>query len=152
MADEYILRASAEEARMATAAPQGGTVGEGAVLAGKVRGQDLTVLGAVEGELQLEGRLHVGKSGRVAARVRATDVVVEGEIEGDVRASSLTLGETARARGTFVAKRLVVKEGALLEGSINPASAALEPPKAPAEEPGEEETAPEETEEPDEDE
>ena len=41
---------------MATS-PTGGMVGEGAVLSGKVRGQDLTVLGVVEGELHLEGRL-----------------------------------------------------------------------------------------------
>lgn len=107
--------------------PAGGMVGEGAVLSGKVRGRDLTVLGVVEGELHLEGRLAVGAGGRVAARVRADEVVVDGQIEGDVRAASLTLGETARARGTFRAKRLVVKEGAVVEGAINPGAAEDEP-------------------------
>jgi cytoskeletal protein CcmA (bactofilin family) len=101
-------------------AAKGGVLGAGASLIGKIRGQDLKVLGSLEGELHLEGTLHVGPQGRVAARVRAGAVVVEGEIEGDVRAASLTLGETARARGTFVAKRLLVKEGAVVEGSINP--------------------------------
>jgi cytoskeletal protein CcmA (bactofilin family) len=116
-----------------------GVVGEGAVLNGKVKGQDLTVLGVLEGEVQLEGRLQVGPTGRVAARVRAKEVLVDGEIEGEVKTASLTLGESARARGTFLAKRLVVKEGALVEGSINPGTlgqeAAIEPvasPSAPA--------------------
>ena len=105
-----------------TSAPQDGTVGEGAVLAGKVKGQNLSVLGSLEGEVHLEGRLSVGPKGRVSARVRAAEVLVEGEIEGDVRTESLTLAETAKARGTFVAKRLVVKEGAVVEGAVNPSS------------------------------
>ena len=115
-----------------TNAPQGGIVGEGAVLAGKVKGQNLSVLGTLEGEVHLEGRLSVGAKGRVAARVRANEVLVEGEIEGDVRADSLTFAETAKARGTFIAKRLVVKEGALVEGAVNPVGASTEPAAAAA--------------------
>jgi cytoskeletal protein CcmA (bactofilin family) len=79
-------------------------------------------MGTVEGELNLEGRLHVGPSGRVSAKVRAGEVVVEGQIEGDVSATALTLTESAKARGTFVAKRLVVKEGATVEGAFNPST------------------------------
>ncbi|HEY6548883.1 MAG TPA: polymer-forming cytoskeletal protein [Vicinamibacteria bacterium] len=118
----------------ANPAATAGVVGEGAVLNGKVKGHDLTVFGVLEGELLLEGRLLVGPNGRVAARVRAKEVQVDGAIEGEVNAASLILGETARARGTFVAKRLVVKEGALVEGSINPGTdAAVEPvPASPA--------------------
>jgi len=127
MADEYILEGFGQEAGMATtSAAQGGVVGEGAVLSGKVKGQSLSVLGALEGEVVLEGRLSVGPKGRVSARVRAAEVFVEGEIDGDVRATSLTLAETARARGTFVAKRLVVKEGAVVQGAINPAAPGAE--------------------------
>jgi cytoskeletal protein CcmA (bactofilin family) len=115
---------------MAGAAAQGGVLGEGAFLSGTVRGQDLKVLGRFEGELHLEGKLHVGPKGQVAARVRAAEVVVEGEIQGEVRAGALTLAETARARGTFVAKRLLVKEGATVEGAFNP-TPAPEPAPSP---------------------
>ena len=134
MADEYILVGFGQEADMATTtgAPQGGIVGEGAVLSGKVKGQNLSVLGTLEGEVTLSGRLSVGAQGKVAARVLAVEVVVEGAIEGDVRADSLTFAETAKAKGTFVAKRLVVKEGAVVEGAINPAGSSPEPaPPAP---------------------
>ena len=99
-------------------------MGEGAVLAGKVKGQNLSVLGRLEGEVHIEGRLMVGPQGRVSARVRAAEVIVEGEIEGDVNTDSLILAETAKARGTFVAKRLVVKEGAVVEGAVNPGRTA----------------------------
>jgi cytoskeletal protein CcmA (bactofilin family) len=105
-------------------------VGEGTVVTGKVKGKDLTVLGVVEGEVQLEGRLLVGKGGRVKASVRAGEVEAEGELEGDVRAASLTLSETAKARGTFVAKRLVVKEGARVEGAFNPSEPTPAAPHA----------------------
>ena len=112
---------------MATAAaPQAATIGEGAAFTGKVRGHSLTVLGTVEGEMQLEGRLHVGVSGKVNAKVRASEVVVEGQIDGEVTAAALTLTETARARGTFVAKRLVVREGATVEGAFNPGTPGSE--------------------------
>jgi cytoskeletal protein CcmA (bactofilin family) len=116
---------------MAASAPQGGMVGEGTVVVGKVKGKDLTVLGTVEGEVQLEGKLHVGKGGRVKASVRAQEVEAEGEIEGEVHAGALTLTETAQVRGTFVAKRLVVKEGARVEGAVNP-TGPVGAPGAPA--------------------
>jgi cytoskeletal protein CcmA (bactofilin family) len=137
MADQYILEGFGRRQRMAaTSAAQGGVVGEGAVLSGKVKGESLSVLGALEGEVHLEGRLTVGPKGRVTARVRASEVLVEGEIDGEVRTAALTLTETAKAKGTFVAKRLIVKEGALVEGNINPSAPAAEAtaarPEAPA--------------------
>jgi cytoskeletal protein CcmA (bactofilin family) len=75
----------------------------------------------------------VGPKGQAKASVRAATVEVEGEIEGDVRCDSLSLMPTARVRGTLTAKRLAVQEGALVEGSINPASTQKpDPPPAPA--------------------
>ncbi len=97
-------------------------VGQDAQFSGRFTGQDLEVLGQLEGEVEVKGRLRIGKQGRVKAKVKAAVTEIEGEFEGDVRSDSLTLTETAKARGTFVAKGLNVREGALLEGSINPGS------------------------------
>ena len=114
-------------------------VGEDARITGRFNGQDLVVFGQLEGEVELKGRLRVGKQGRVKAKVKAAATEIEGDFEGEVRTDALTLTETARARGTFVAKRLDVREGAVLEGSVNPAGSAAAgstaPPK-PAPEPG----------------
>jgi cytoskeletal protein CcmA (bactofilin family) len=108
-------------------------VGEDAQLTGRFGGQDLDVLGRLEGDVEVKGRLRIGKKGRVNAKVKAAVVEIEGEFEGEVRADALTLTETAKARGTFIAKRLNVREGAVLEGAINPASAApAATPSAPA--------------------
>jgi cytoskeletal protein CcmA (bactofilin family) len=122
-------------------ATQGAVVGEDAQFSGRFGGQDLTVLGRLEGDVELKGRLLVGKQGRVKAKVKAAATEIQGEFEGEVRTDALILTETARARGTFVAKRMSVREGAVLEGSVNPsgggggataASAAPAAPPAPA--------------------
>ena len=102
---------------------------------GTISGQDLAVLGQFEGELRLAGVLRTGGSSRVKAIVKAKAVEIEGEFEGEVRAESLRLAPTARARGTFVAKRLVIEEGAVFHGAVNrepptPAAAAI--PDVPA--------------------
>lgn len=99
-------------------------VGEDAQVSGRWSGQDLTVFGRLEGDVDLKGRLRIGKEGRVKAKVKAAAAEIEGDFEGEIRTDALTLLETAKARGTFVAKRLTVREGAVLEGSINPTSAA----------------------------
>ena len=98
---------------------------------GTIAGQDLAVLGQFEGELRLAGQLRTGGASRVKAVVKAKAVEIEGEFEGEVRAESLRLSPTARARGTFVAKRLVIEEGAVFHGAVNreqPGPAIPEPP------------------------
>jgi cytoskeletal protein CcmA (bactofilin family) len=106
-------------------------VGEDAQFSGRFSGHDLDVLGRLEGEVEIKGRLRVGKKGRVKAKVKAAVAEIDGEFEGELRADALTLTETARAKGTFVAKRLNVREGAVLEGAINP-NAPAAPIPAPA--------------------
>ncbi len=110
-------------------------VGEDAQFSGRVSGQDLDVLGRLEGEVEIKGRLRIGKQGRVKAKVKAAVVEIEGEFEGELQTDALTLAETAKARGIFLAKRLNVREGAVLEGAINPASAATAHPPASAQAP-----------------
>jgi cytoskeletal protein CcmA (bactofilin family) len=87
-------------------------------VSGKMSGHDLVLSGSLEGELTLTGRLHAVAGSRVRARVRADVVEIEGEFEGEVRAGRLRVSATARARGVFVAERLSIEEGALLEGDV----------------------------------
>jgi cytoskeletal protein CcmA (bactofilin family) len=98
---------------------------------GTIAGQDLAVLGQFEGELHLSGQLRTGGSSRVKAVVKAKSVEIEGEFEGEVRAESLRLAPTARARGTFVAKRLVIEEGAVFHGAVNREQPAAPTPTLP---------------------
>jgi cytoskeletal protein CcmA (bactofilin family) len=92
----------------------------GSALSGRVSGQELDVLGAFDGELELSGRVRLAAGSKVKARVRADLVEIEGDFEGEVRAKTLRVGEGAHARGLFFADRIAVVEGALLEGGVNP--------------------------------
>lgn len=118
---------------MAEPVKETAVIGEEASFSGTFKGQDLVLLGRLDGEVEVRGRLRVGPKGSARATVRAVLVEVEGQIEGEIRCESLSLLPTARVRGTFVAKRLAVQEGAIVEGSINPTSGrAAEPPPVPA--------------------
>jgi cytoskeletal protein CcmA (bactofilin family) len=135
---------------MVEAAKNMAVIGEEASFSGLFKGHDLVVLGRFDGQIEIGGRLRVGPKGHAKANVRAAAVEVEGEIEGDVRCESMSLLPTARVRGVLSSKRLAVQEGALVEGSINPASARqAEPaprtpaPPAPAAPPAPGETKPE---------
>jgi cytoskeletal protein CcmA (bactofilin family) len=105
-------------------------IGEDASFSGRFVGKDLLLLGKLEGDIELRGRLHLGPKGHARANVRAATVEVEGELNGEIRADALSLLPTARVRGTILAKRLSVQEGAVVEGSINPGSARHAEPSA----------------------
>ena len=103
----------------------------GSAISGRVSGQDVDVHGAFDGELELSGRVRLAAGCNVKARVRADLVEIEGDFEGEVRAKTLRVGPSARARGRFFSDRLAVAEGAMLEGGVNPP----EPPAAAVREP-----------------
>lgn len=88
-------------------------------LEGRLQGKDVRVLGAFRGEIVLTGRLHVGESARVDARVQADTAEIAGEYRGELRARSLVLLEKARVTGTLVAETLAVRDGALLDATVN---------------------------------
>lgn len=107
-------------------------LGEDASLSGRINGQDLTILGAFDGELKLTGRLRIGPNARVKAALSADSVEVEGRFEGEIRSKRLSFAPTAQARGLFLADHLAVRDGALVEGTFNLAteSDARRAPKA----------------------
>jgi cytoskeletal protein CcmA (bactofilin family) len=92
---------------------------EDASLAGRISGQDLTVLGGFEGEINVRGRLRIGPNAKVNAKVKAESVELEGQFEGEIRTKTLTVAPSARARGLFLADRLAIREGAVVEGAFN---------------------------------
>ena len=105
---------------MPTPSPETDTavVARHASLTGRVSGHDLVILGSLEGDLNLSGRLQTAAGSRLRARVQAAVVELEGDFEGEVRASTLRVSASARARGVFVAERLAIQEGAVVEGSV----------------------------------
>lgn len=97
-----------------------GYVGQGTVLNGEMNFQAmLRVDGHLTGRITSEnGTLVVGSTGRVDANVIVHAAVVNGTINGDIIATEkIELGRTAQVIGNIQSPRLIMEDGAILEGS-----------------------------------
>jgi cytoskeletal protein CcmA (bactofilin family) len=86
---------------------------------GTLKGKDAQVLGKFRGQIELTGRLVMGEGSRVDARVVADAVEVAGEFKGELKARSLSVMERGRVEGSVDTQRLAMRDGALLNGSVN---------------------------------
>lgn len=86
---------------------------------------DLRVEGTVTGTLACDGVLYVASGAEVDADVTATDTIVEGTIQGSVTCSGrLEIRSTGVVRATVQTHRLIIHEGAILEGRLEMAEPA----------------------------
>ena len=96
-----------------------GYVGNGTVLTGETSFQAmLRVDGHLTGRITSEsGTLIVGATGRVDANIAVASAVINGVVNGDIVATEkLEFGRTARVVGNIQTPRLVMDDGAILEG------------------------------------
>lgn len=94
-------------------------IAPGSEVSGRVVVGDLALLGRFKGDVQAEGSVRIGAEAQVEAQVQATNVQVSGRFEGQIRATVLTFGQGARARGTFFCERLLLSDGAVVDGAFN---------------------------------
>jgi cytoskeletal protein CcmA (bactofilin family) len=96
-----------------------GFVGHGTTLTGDTNFQMmLRVDGHLTGTVSSEGgTLLVGTQGQVDANISVATAMINGVVNGDIIASEkIQLGRTAKVIGNIQAPRLVLEDGALLEG------------------------------------
>lgn len=96
---------------------------------------DATILGGVEGSVDVTGNLRIGPQGGVHGRVQAGALALEGQIDGDVRCEgnveldgrvegdvicgeTIAIGAGANVVGTVYAKAIAVSEGATYRGHV----------------------------------
>jgi len=99
-----------------------GFVGHGTVLTGETNFQAmLRVDGVLQGTVSSDaGTLIVGSNGQVDANVAVASATVNGTVNGDIVATEkLHLGRTARVVGNVQTPKIVIEEGAILEGSCS---------------------------------
>lgn len=97
-----------------------GYVGNGTTLTGETSFQAmLRIDGHLTGRVTSEtGTLVIGASGQVDANIAVAAAVINGTVNGDIVASEkLQLGRTARVIGNVQTPRLVLEDGAILEGN-----------------------------------
>ena len=118
-------RAISESDSMARDIKEGrlsGFVGHGTTLTGETEFHAmLRVDGHLIGTVASEsGTLIIGTNGQVDANIMVAAAMINGTVNGDIVASEkLQLGRTARVMGNIHSPRLIVEEGAILEGSCS---------------------------------
>jgi cytoskeletal protein CcmA (bactofilin family) len=76
--------------------------------------------GKVEGKITTKGRLTIGKGAQVVGESSVAQAVIEGTLNGNLTASErVELASSARVTGDIRAPRLVVGEGAVLQGNVS---------------------------------
>jgi len=107
-------------------------IGKSIVFKGELTGdEDLEIEGSIEGRIDLpKGQLTIGAHGRVKAEISAKAVVIVGKVTGNVQASErLEVQSTGVVEGDLRAPRLLIQEGAVVNGAIEMGAQAAAPKK-----------------------
>lgn len=102
-------------------------IGKSITIKGDLSGnEDLQIDGNVEGRIDLpNNQLTIGAEGRVKAEVHAKSVIVIGHVTGNLSAADrIHVEATGIVDGDVKAPRLVIQEGAMLNGAVEMGSAA----------------------------
>jgi cytoskeletal protein CcmA (bactofilin family) len=97
-------------------------IGKSITIKGDLTGnEDIVVEGTVEGKVDLpNNQLTVGANGTAKAEITAKTIVVIGKVAGNVHGTErVEIQATGVVEGDVSAPRLVVAEGAVLNGSIH---------------------------------
>ncbi len=111
-------------------------IGKSISIKGDVSGDEDTVIeGRVEGRIELKNHhLTVGPNGDVKGEISAKQVTVVGKVTGNISATErIELSDSGRVDGDLVSPRLLVQEGAALNGSVamQRSASAAQPGQAP---------------------
>jgi cytoskeletal protein CcmA (bactofilin family) len=111
------------------------SLGKSIVFKGDLSGdEDLEIEGKVEGTVKLPShQVTIGAHGKVTAQVEAKNVVVIGHVAGNVTAGErVEVQATGVVDGDIQAPRLLIQEGAVVNGSIKMGGAPAAKASAPA--------------------
>ena len=89
---------------------------------------NLQINGQFQGELDAKGHLSIGEKAEVRANLRGEAIAIGGSVIGNVTAASLVeLLATARVSGKITSPKLIVHEGAVLQGNVDMNGATSDP-------------------------
>lgn len=95
-------------------------LGPGINWRGNLRGTGgIRIEGTFEGEIQIQGMIVVGETGRVTCmNLRANTVIVAGTVRGNITAEKLEIRSTGRVWGDVSVVGFSTEEGAFLRGQV----------------------------------
>jgi cytoskeletal protein CcmA (bactofilin family) len=95
--------------------------GKNLMIKGRVSGNgDIIILGGLDGEFDLQGRVKVAQSAKIKGEVKADVISVNGSVQGSLAAKErIHLDKTARIEGQMTTPKLSISEGASFDGEIS---------------------------------
>lgn len=96
-------------------------IAEGTVIDGEFRtAANVRIDGTIKGDVHCDGKLIMGKKGGVKGNIVAGFGTIEGHFEGDiVTKDTLHLYPTANVTGKFKSSKIIVDEGAVMNGECH---------------------------------
>ena len=86
----------------------------------------LRIDGEFSGEIDIDGELILGESGRIIGNIKARQALLAGKVEGNVTCrASVHVTHSASLLGNVIATALIVDEGAVFNGNCQMSSTAL---------------------------
>ena len=94
-------------------------ISDGTTVEGTLRAKDdIRISGRILGSLIVDGKAIIAAGGNVDGDVKAADADVAGRVKGEIAVKGrLVLKSTAHVEGTVRTTRLIVEEGAVMEGN-----------------------------------
>ena len=99
-------------------------IGHGVAIEGRITSaQDLRIDGKVEGTIEVgERQLTIGQGAAITADLVAKTILINGSVIGDVIAHDrVELGAGASVEGDITSPRLIMADGALVNGTVDAA-------------------------------
>ena len=94
-------------------------LGANSTLRGDLKSQaNIRLDGTFEGNLEIEGNVLVGETGKITADINAKNVVIAGAVRGNVSGNKVQLLRTSRVWGDISAAAITTEEGAFIDGKI----------------------------------
>ena len=106
--------------------------GKNLMIKGRISGNgNVIILGGLDGEFDLRGRVKVAQSAKIKGEVKADTISVNGSVQGCLAAKErIHLDQTARIEGQIITPRLSISEGASFDGEIKMKNRSSEPSKS----------------------
>ena len=107
-------------------------IGAGMTIKGEIKGEGtVALLGSFEGDIVLEGTLHVGPNATVDANITATAIVVAGTVRGNLSANTrVEILASGSLTGSVRSGSFTAADGAIVKGDLwvePPAASAVAP-------------------------
>jgi len=97
------------------------TITNGTEIIGDINSQgDLRLDGFLKGNLNIKGRVVIGKTGKVTGTVTCKNAEISGSVEGKVYVSELlSLTESANVKGDIIINKLNIQPGCKFTGTCS---------------------------------